>query len=245
MYSIIIPAYNEENRLSYTLETLHKGFSFYGQQYEIIVIDDGSTDKTCEVAKNEILIKQPRNMGKGAAITEGMKHITGDIAVILDADMPTIVKEIIELGKLTARNDIVIGSRRMPNSLVCRSKGKRITSAAFGLLARTMTGLPYRDTQCGVKVLRKSAIDRVLPYLSEPGYLFDIDLLYAAKVTKCLVKEEGIIWADQAGSKVNVWRDSITMSLGLIRLKEKYKKIVSSPNYRKSHQKAQTELARL
>ena len=228
MYSIIIPAYNEENRLPYTLNTLRDGLGRYKEQYEIIVVDDGSTDNTCEVAKNENVIRQPCNMGKGAAITAGLKVAQGDTVFILDADMPTTVDELIRLGNITGY-DLVIGSRRMSNSRVYRSKAKKIVSWIFGYVVRTITGLPYNDTQCGVKVLRAPAVKRILPLLTEKGFLFDVDLLYLANITGCKVREEGIIWIDRAGSKVDVWSDSIKMALGLIALRRKYRRIEPKP----------------
>lgn len=224
MYSIVIPAYNEEKRLPYTLRVLNEGLKLHKKEYEIVVVDDGSSDKTCEVAKNEILVKLPCNMGKGAAITEGLKRAKGDIVVILDADMPTTVEELLVLGGLTNRYDIVIGSRRMDNSWVYRSKHKKFISCMFGRFTRIMTGLPYRDTQCGVKILKISAVEKIIPLLSEQGFLIDIDILYAANKVGCSVKEEGILWIDREGSKVNLLRDSFKMAVGLVHLKGRYLK---------------------
>lgn len=227
MLSIVIPAYNEENRLPGTLKTIHQELKH--MPYEIIVVDDGSSDRTCEVAQSTRLIKLGRNIGKGAAVTKGLSEAQGDIVVILDADMPTTIKEILRLAEMTATYDVVIGSRRMPNSEVTRNSRKKITSYAFSVITKFITKLPYNDTQCGVKVLRKSALSRILPLLSEKQYLFDIDLLYAARTTKCTVKEEGITWVDQKGSKVNVWKDSCRMAVGLVPLKKKYKQLTAKP----------------
>lgn len=230
MYSIIIPAFNELNRLPRTLQTLHEGLLTHGTQYEIIVIDDGSSDGTASLVKNDRLIQLPHNQGKGAAIKEGLKQAKGDTIIILDADLPTAVENIVALADLTQTCDIAIGSRRMPNSRVMRSKGREYTSNAFGVLARLITGLQYQDTQCGVKAMSKSAVESVLPFISEKGYLFDIDLLYAAKHSRLTVKEEGILWMDRKGSKVNVWRDSVKMAIGLFKLKYKYTEI-NNPSY--------------
>lgn len=233
MYSIIIPAYNEEKRLGQTLQKLHS--TFMGNKYEIIVVNDGSTDGTADIVTEDVLINLPVNIGKGAAIREGLKRIKGNTIIILDADMPTTSEEIIKLCYILCYRpvDIVIGSRRMYNSDVSRSEIKKRVSWIFGFITRTITGLDYQDTQCGVKVLSRRAIDKILPLISEDGYLIDIDILYAAKISNLTVREEGILWMDKAGSKVNLFRDSIRMALGILRVNKKYRDWIIASDYMK------------
>ncbi|MGI9862543.1 glycosyltransferase [Moorella naiadis] len=222
-YSIIIPAYNEEGRLPECLNTLKRVFA--SEDSEIIVIDDGSTDRTADIAgKYGVrVVSFKENRGKGAALRRGFKEARGEVILTTDADLPASPEEMVKLGTLVREGyDIAIGSRRIKGAKINRSAGKRFMGWAFNMLVRLMTGLSYKDTQCGVKALKNAAAKKVIEYLSEEGFAVDVDVLLAAKTLGFKVKEEGIKWSDRPGSKVRLLRDSLQMFQALIRLRKKY-----------------------
>jgi len=165
MLSVIMPAYKEEARIAKTLEDYVIHFSKeYHQDFEMIVILDGCIDRTMEIV-NEYSIKFPQiksktfeqRLGKGGAIREGLKIANGDIILLVDADGATAPKELDKLIVELSDNDGAIGSRWLPESNILRkqSLARRAASRGFNLLVRILFGLPFADTQCGAKALKK------------------------------------------------------------------------------------------
>lgn len=222
MLSVVIPAFNEEKRLAETLPGAKDYLA--GRECEIIVVDDGSSDRTAEIAGKYgcRVIKHPRNLGKGAAVKSGVLAAKGDLVLVTDADLAAPIAELPKLGAALKKGaDVAVGSREAPGAKVLRVSFKRkLAGKAFNLLVRLITGLPYRDTQCGFKLFRKGAAE-VLFSLSEcKGYCFDVEILLFARELGLKVEEVGVSWADVPGSKVRLFRDSLRTFRELLELKK-------------------------
>ena len=228
--SIIIPAYNEEKRIVKTLEDYGSFFTqVYSEDFEIIVVLNACWDNTLGVVKNfERKYPQIRHLnfkkgGKGFAIIEGFKVAKGELVGFTDADDSTDAEQFHKLVNFLKNNDYsgVIGSRWMKDSIVSpkQSFNRRIASRVFNLLVRLFFGIKYYDTQCGAKVFKINVIKDILPKLGITEWAFDIDLLYHMKKKEYLVKEVPIIWGDIGGSKLNISKTTIKMSLALFRLR--------------------------
>jgi glycosyltransferase involved in cell wall biosynthesis len=211
LLSVVVPAFNEEKRLAGTLSGVKNYLA--GRDCEVIVVDDGSSDHTAEVAERFgcRVVKHPRNLGKGAAVKTGVLASKGDLVLVTDADLAAPIAELPKLeAALEKGADIAVGSREAPGAKVVRISFKRkLAGKVFNLLVRVLTGLPYRDTQCGFKLFRKGAAE-VLFSLSEcKGYCFDVEILFFARELGLKVEEVGVSWADVPGSKVRLLRDSL------------------------------------
>lgn len=231
--SVLIPAYNEEKRIGKTLE---KHLDFF-HNTEIFITMDGCTDKTRSIVEefarngnmnnNSIAyIHFKDRLGKGMGLLRAIEHTKGDILVITDADESTSSSEINELINSLDGCDCVIGSRWLPESkvLVKQSIQRRIASRGFNFLVRRMFGIPFKDTQCGAKVIRKDAIKCVIDNMSTFDFAFDIDLLYQLKKKGFKIKEVPIVWSDKDGSSIQLFHQIISMFFAIVRLR-----IINSP----------------
>ena len=229
----MIPAFNEEKRIGRALE---KHLDFF-RDIEIFIAMDGCIDRTLFIVE-EFSRKENTNnnsvsyihfnerLGKGNGLLRAIEHIKGDILVITDADESTSSSEISKLIDLMDGCDCVIGSRWLPESkvLVKQPVQRRIASRGFNFLVRTMFGIPFKDTQCGAKVIRKDAIKSVMGDMSTFNFAFDIDLLYQLQKKGFKIKEVPIVWGDKAGSSIKLFSVVITMFLAILRLR-----IINSP----------------
>ncbi|MCX5715183.1 MAG: glycosyltransferase family 2 protein, partial [Candidatus Omnitrophica bacterium] len=166
--SIIMPAYNEANRIASSIEETAKTFDGFDCDWELLVIDDGSSDNTYEIAcsliekyNNRLIVKKnPSNLGKGAAIKLAIQHFTGEYAVWLDADMDLHPSQIPALFDIMRLNDasVVIGSKLHPNSIVIYPLERRIISKVYYWLIRSLFDLPCHDTQTGLKLFKSEVL---------------------------------------------------------------------------------------
>ncbi|MBX3289500.1 MAG: glycosyltransferase family 2 protein [Acidobacteria bacterium] len=222
--SIIIPAYNEDERIENSLSTILNYLSKTGLNAELIVVDDGSSDKTAAVAEDicsrspEIpsrVIRYEENRGKGFAVKTGLMAATADIALFSDADLSTPIEE---AEKLIApiRNgeyDVTFGSRALDRSLIGthqpwrREQGGKV----FNLVVRLMTGMPFWDTQCGFKAFDLTKFRPLLDVMKIDRFGFDVEFLYVANLRGLKLKEIPVRWDNDERSKVSVIRDSIRM----------------------------------
>jgi len=240
--SIIIPAHNEEKRISNTLEEYCKFFEKRKKNkelkdFEILVVLNACKDRTIDVVKKtERKFKEIKHIefeqgGKGFAIKEGFRYsIKKDFDLIgfVDADMSTSPEEYFRLASQINSYDGIIASRYLPMSIV-KPKPKflrMIVSRIFNFLIRSSFFFPYLDTQCGAKVFKKEAIKIVLPYLIITQWAFDVDLLYLLRKKRFKIKEVPTVWSDKEYSKINFIRAGPFMILSLIRLR-----ILNSPLY--------------
>ncbi len=187
--SVIIPAHNELSRIFSSLEETIKTFEEFGCQYEIIIMDDGSTDGTYEAVQklcrknNNVFIKKNwQNYGKGRAIKKGIRYATGDYIVFLDADMdlhPAQLQTFIDIMRLDDA-DIVIGSKMHPNSVVDYPWRRKLISRIYFLIIKVLFGLPIHDTQTGLKLFKKEAIKEIFPRILVKQFAFDLEILVNA-----------------------------------------------------------------
>ncbi len=223
--SVIIPAYNEAERLASGIETVVKHFEAEKISGEIIVVDDGSTDSTAAQARQSLprsrnslttqVIRYEQNRGKGYAVKTGLLAAIGDIALFSDADLSTPISE---MEKLVApirsgKCDVTFGSRALDRSLIGthqpwrREQGGKV----FNLVVRTLTGLPFWDTQCGFKAVRTKIFRPILKAAQIERFGFDVELLFVAQLAGLRLQEIPVRWNHAEGSKVSVLRDSLRM----------------------------------
>lgn len=222
--SIVVPAYNEGVRLGKSLRAIVNYLKDYASQSELIVVDDGSTDDTANIARAELadgpdinasVISYQSNLGKGRAVRLGLLAARGEIALFTDADLSTPITETPKLVDPIVRGDcdLAFGSRALDRSLIGvhqpwrREQGGRL----FNLAVRLATGLPFWDTQCGFKAFRMSACRPIVEGATIDRFGFDVELLYVAHRAGLRLKEIPIRWDHAEGSKVNVASDSLKM----------------------------------
>jgi glycosyltransferase involved in cell wall biosynthesis len=221
-YSIIIPAYNEENRIGRLLKALSD------PEAEFIFVCDGS-DRTPEVIRGfadshpDLTVRcltYDHRLGKGGGVYEGFRAATSSLIGFMDADNSTPYQEMHRLLSMVGEYDGVIGSRHMPGSQIKIHQPllRRFQSRAFNLLIRLLFSLPYYDTQCGAKVFRKEAIDRVMPQLCARGFEFDVELLWQLRRAGFRVLETPSVWDDTGDSRLQP-SDAFSMFTTLIRLR--------------------------
>ncbi|MBV2168141.1 MAG: glycosyltransferase family 2 protein [Bdellovibrio sp.] len=231
--SVVIPAYNEEGRLPKTLAALQK----YSQRSEatwsvteVFVVDDGSKDQTSSVVKkaqatwaNLRLLELNTNQGKGAAVHEGIRQASGEWVLIADADMATPWEELEKLWAVRDECNLAMGSRALPKSdIVVRQHWLRQSMGkSFNKILRSIVGLPFRDTQCGFKLIKNSPFFRteILPYLQVARFAWDVELILLLLRKNQRVIEVPIRWQHQEASRVHIVRDSFEMLWTVLKLK--------------------------
>jgi glycosyltransferase involved in cell wall biosynthesis len=198
--SFVIPAYNEEIFIEDTLGSLDLAIKERGAQYEIVVVDDGSQDKTYHKALNYAknndhvkVIRYARNTGKGFAIKTGVMESTGDAVIFIDGDMDIDLYTISKYVEALANADMVIASKLHPDSVVSMPLTRKMLSRTFNAIVRILTGFALKDTQVGLKVMKRSAVDKIFPRLAVKRYAFDVELLaianlYGLKIVELPVK---------------------------------------------------------
>jgi len=222
--SIIIPAYEEEDRLSAPLRQIFAFIEAEKLSAEVILVDDGSRDKTAEVAEKvcaefpEIsskVIRYEENRGKGFAIKTGFLASNADIAIFSDADLSTPIEELEKLVKPIENGeyDVTFGSRALDRTLIGthqpwrREQGGKV----MNLIIRTMSGLKFSDTQCGFKAFNMKKFRPLLEMMTIDRFGFDVEFLFVADYHKLRLKEIPVRWNNVEGSKVSVFRDTRRM----------------------------------
>ncbi len=211
--SIIIPAYNEEKRLPATLEIVSQYLSSTQWEFaEVIVVNDGSTDGTADVARKigARVLENPGNRGKGYSVRHGMLEASGDWLLFSDADLSAPIDELGKLWQVSEREQapVVIGSRALDRSLigVRQPVFRENMGRFFNLVMRMITGLPFRDTQCGFKLFEARAAREIFARQLLDGFGFDVEVLYIAQHLGFRAIEVPVRWNDAAGTKVSLWR---------------------------------------
>ncbi len=222
LLSVVIPAYNEEKRLGATLIRMLEYFDTKPYGFEILVIDDGSTDGTARVVdavaetRPEVrLLQYDRNRGKGYAVRFGMLRATGDRVLFSDADLATPIEEVEKLlASLDASNDVAIGSRDIRGSELLQRESflREFGGRAFNKLVQFLAVQGIHDTQCGFKLFTQGAAQKIFSRCQVDDFAFDVEVLYVAtRILGLRVAEVPIRWAHQAGSKISPLRDGIRM----------------------------------
>jgi glycosyltransferase involved in cell wall biosynthesis len=187
--SFVIPAYNEEDSIEDALGTLDGVVKDKRLPYEIVVVNDGSKDKTLSRAITYAsrnghvkVISYTQNEGKGYAVRTGFMQTKGDIVVFADSDMDIDLGTVSKYVAALEHGDIVIASKWHPDSVVSMPLTRRILSHGFNVLVRILTGAKLKDTQVGLKAMRKSAFVNIFPRLCVKRYAFDVELLAVASL---------------------------------------------------------------
>jgi dolichyl-phosphate beta-glucosyltransferase len=248
MISIIIPAYNEEKRITESLKRVANYMNEKGWEYEIIVVDDGSTDQTLAVvdgARPKIrhikLISYPTNMGKGFAVRIGVLESKGDIVLISDADLSTPIEEIekllpfIDISK-GGKCAVAIGSRALPESqiIIKQPLWRQFMGKVFNKIVRILVINDFVDTQCGFKLFDGESARRIFALAKVNRFAFDVEILLIAKKLGFFIKEVPVKWLNSEQSKVSPVLDSLRMLKDLIkiRLNTLLKKDLTRSNFR-------------
>ncbi len=220
--SIVVPAYNEEKRLGASLKRMLAYFDSQSYSFEILVVDDGSTDGTCSLVdtiagcRQQVkLLRYEKNQGKGHAVRYGMLRASGSRVLFSDADLATPIEEVEKLlARMDEGCDVAIGSRDVPGSeLVLRQPGLReFSGRAFNKLVQVMAVPGIHDTQCGFKLFTQATCRNVFSRSKVNDWAFDVEALHiAVKLLGLRVQEVPIRWAHQAGSKINPLKDGVRM----------------------------------
>jgi dolichyl-phosphate beta-glucosyltransferase len=228
MISIIIPAYNEEERIGYCLNDLILFLNENEIDAEIIIVNDGSIDKTSEVAnsfKERARIKVidlKKNKGKGCAVKTGVAVAMGEVIVFLDADGSTDVNHLKELmDKISNGYDVVIGSRSKEESKIVKKQFvvRSFSGKSFNLLIRDIFRLSeFKDTQCGFKGFEREAAKDIFSKLTVDRFAFDVEVMAISKISNYMVYEIPVVWMNKEKSRVN-FISAIIMFFDLIKIR--------------------------
>jgi glycosyltransferase involved in cell wall biosynthesis len=213
--SIVVPAYNEESRLPATLELVVGYLRARAPSFvEIVVVDDGSGDGTAALVEKwqrdhrcVRLLRNPGNRGKGFTVRHGVLEAKGEWILCTDADLSTPIGELDKLfaAAQQAGADIAIGSRALDRSLVGvhQSAFREMSGRLFNVVMRVITGLPFRDTQCGFKLFRAQAAREIFSRQKIEGFSFDVEDLMIAKLLGYKAVEVPVVWNNVEGTKVS------------------------------------------
>lgn len=234
--SVVIPAYNEEKRIAATLEALAVGIPSRFYPYEVIVVNDGSGDRTAaEVTRlqqempNLSLINLEQNCGKGRAVAVGMLAAQGEYLLFMDADLSTPLTEVPGMMHwLESGWDLAIGSRALPQSVieVHQPLFREWMGKIFNRLVRWLVIPGVLDTQCGFKGFRREAAEIIFSHLATARFGFDVEVLLWARHWGFTVKEVPIRWRNAPYSRVSPLGDSWEMFWTLVRLKRRFQRQV-------------------
>ncbi len=227
---ILIPAYNEESRIEPTLREYAEFFrKNYTGEHHITVVLNGCTDNTLGVVKkvgaeypsvHALVFDAP--IGKGGALIEGLKlSVHSELIGYVDADGATPPRAFLDLVKHIGEADCVIGSRWLPGAIIHQSQQsqRQFASRMFHRIVQFLFHMNIRDTQCGAKVMKTMAVEKIHDRLTIADMAFDINLLYALKRAGFKILEVPTEWTDKIGSKVVLGRTSLTMFLSVVRVK--------------------------
>jgi glycosyltransferase involved in cell wall biosynthesis len=185
--SFVLPAYNEEESIVGCLDSLDRIVKDVGARYEIVVVDDGSADKTALRAVNYAsqnghvrVVTYSQNVGKGYAERRGFLESKGKAVVFVDSDLEVDLDKVASYVMALEGGDIVIASKWHPDSVVEMPFVRRMLGVGFHVLVRLLTGVKFRDTQAGLKALRRSAFVDIIPRLAVKRFAFDVELLALA-----------------------------------------------------------------
>ncbi|RPH57065.1 glycosyltransferase family 2 protein [bacterium] len=224
--SVVIPAFNESLRLGPTLRRILDYLKPSGTPYEILVVDDGSTDGTSEVARQfesegVRVLRQEVNRGKGAVLKAGVLESRGREVLLCDADLSTPIEDVERLRPHLAEAELVLGSRAVAGSQIEQHQPfyREMMGRTFNLIVRLMGVRGLRDTQCGFKLLDGDVARQLFAELQIQRFAYDVELVWLARRHGYRVAEVGVRWQDSPSSKVNPLTDSFRMFLDVLSLR--------------------------
>ena len=228
--SVVVPAFNEAQRIGPTLERILVYFERRSPPAEIVVVDDGSSDATAEVAarftpRGVRLVRLPRNRGKGAALRAGVAATSGAAVLVTDADLSTPIEELERLEAALADAELVLGSRAVAGSRITRRQPwhREWMGRSFNRLIRTLGVTSLHDTQCGFKLLRGDVARRLFAEQTVDRFAYDVELVWLARRRGFRVVEIGVAWHDSPASKVHPVRDAASMLIDVLRFRFRHR----------------------
>lgn len=236
MISIIVAAYNEEKRIIPSLFAIRDFCAAANMDYEIIVVDDGSTDDTRRVAKEKIpqiprlnVIGYDTNMGKGHALRTGVLASKGDFVLLTDADLSTPIEELSKLLHLIHNKacDIAIGSRALALSQILKKQPwwRQSMGKFFNKIVKTLVIDEFDDTQCGFKLFSGESARTLFKEARVNRFAYDVEILALARKHGYRVREVPIVWVNSPQSKVNPLTDSVQMFFDLLKIRARVGKV--------------------
>lgn len=212
--SVVIPVYNEERRLERCLDATLQYLPTFFSSWELIVVDDGSTDDTWDILERypgeQITPIRIAHAGKGFAVKTGMLLARGEYRLFMDCDLSTSLDEIVRAFQKIACTDIVIGSRELDRSHVRATLKRRVMGRIFHSFVSDIVP-DIKDTQCGFKMFRDYAAQDCFRDQQIHGMAFDVEILYLAQAKGYLVEEMPVAWKHDPDSRVRVVGDSLQM----------------------------------
>jgi len=228
-YSIIIPAYNESQRIISTLDRILTYVAEQGLDTELIVVNDGSRDDTAKivqgyVARNPImrLVENPGNRGKGYSVRNGMLNARGELLLFSDADLSSPIEEAPKLFRAIEEGaDVAIGSRWLRSELQTARQPlhRQLFGRVFNLVLRIILGLKFKDTQCGFKAFTRSVAHSIFPLQRIERWGFDPELIFLAKKQGWRIVEVPVKWAHDEGGRINPLRDGLRMFVEVLKIR--------------------------
>lgn len=230
---LVIPAYNEEDRLDATIASYLAGLA---QNDRLLVMVNGSVDRTEAIALSRAgedarirVLVEPERVGKGGALLTALRFLEtradpADVVCYVDADGAVSPTQVALLCEGVGASELRVGSRWVGGAVQVRRQGllRRVASRLFNRCVRLAVRLDLADTQCAAKAMRASNLSRVVGRIDSPGFAFDIDLILAAREAGVTCREEPITWEDHDGSSVRLHKDGPAMLRELLRLRAKY-----------------------
>jgi len=229
LLSVVIPAYDEEMLIISTLQKVHEFLAGQTYDYEIIVVDDGSSDRTAQWARTWFesnprgrVICLDANYGKGRAVKTGMLSAQGDLRLFMDADSSSDIEEIDKCFEKFANGyDVVIGSRVVRGARIVRRQSalRYVAGKFFRPFRRLLVLRGIGDTQCGFKCFRGHVADEVFSRVFSDGFVFDVEALSVAHWMNYRIAEVPVTWTNDPDSKLNTFTDSLRMFWGLFQIR--------------------------
>jgi dolichyl-phosphate beta-glucosyltransferase len=227
--SVVVPAFNEERRLPITLENVLPFLEACGRRFEVILVDDGSSDSTLAIMREwaqrhpcVLVVTQQPNLGKGRAIAQGVKVSRGGLVLVSDTDFSTPITELPKLeAAVDAGADIAIGSRGKRGSQVELSQPiyRVLMGKTFNLIVQGLILPGIWDTQCGFKLFRGGIARELFARLTTDGFSYDVDILFRARRARLRIIEVPVRWINSPESKVSPVRSSLQMLRDIFRLR--------------------------
>lgn len=237
--SIVVPAYNEELRLGETLRKIGAYLDASGVDAEILLVDDGSKDRTAELAAAALkgrrgrVVSNGENRGKGYSVRHGLLEAQGRFVLLTDADLSTPIEEHAKLAAAVRDGDldVAIGSRALAESDVQVRQHwiRQMMGRTFNRIIRGLTGLPFQDTQCGFKLMDRERVRPLFEKMVVDRFAFDVELLFLCERFGLSVREIPVTWRNAPGSKVSIVGDPANMVLDVLRVRWRFRRGLYNP----------------